>query len=475
MTTATRNAIVLIPFAAALAAFPPASAQQVVEIPARDQRLDADFEEVFRVGVFDGADWEMFAAIPKVAFDADGNLYVFDAGGEMLDPDLRVVVVDRSGSFVREFGSSGEGPGEFNVPTSYGVTRDGTTIVGDLGHQAYQIFDPSGGFVRMVRYARGQALSGVTGGGTTFRPSGGMLPLAPGGGPTTTTTMSQAIQVDPRGGAVYTWDATAVTFPGSAEPAADHRAITRYTLEGEETRGETVVEAWLPPRETQEEMLEVSGGGSRELRDLLRGLTRAPHFEPPLQMSLLPDGGIVYADSSSYALKVAAPDGGGLVRTITRPIPPRPVTPRIEAEHKRKQEEIGEERRAQGPMATAGTRFQITTTVPAGGGGLPLPSFGSGDLSITVADAPYYPVIPVIQRLSATWEGRIWVTRDGEEVLEDGPIDLVTADGEYIGTFAAGATKVPNAFGPDGLAAFIEYDELGVASVVVRRLPAEVR
>ena len=38
-----------------------------------------------------------------------------------------------------------------------------------------------------------------------------------------------------------------------------------------------------------------------------------------------------------------------------------------------------------------------------------------------------------------------------------------------------GATEMPNAFGPDGLTAFIERDEFDVASVVARRLPADVR
>ena len=59
--------------------------------------------------------------------------------------------------------------------------------------------------------------------------------------------------------------------------------------------------------------------------------------------------------------------------------------------------------------------------------------------------------------------------------LRRGPIDVVTAEGRYVGTFPAGATKMPDAFGPGGLAAFIELDDLDVASVVVRRLPAEVR
>ena len=69
-----------------------------------------------------------------------------------------------------------------------------------------------------------------------------------------------------------------------------------------------------------------------------------------------------------------------------------------------------------------------------------------------------------------TWDGRIWVMRQGDELLEDGPIDVLTADGEYLGTYSMGATKMPDAFGPDGLIAFVELDEFDVAKVVVRRL-----
>lgn len=65
--------------------------------------------------------------------------------------------------------------------------------------------------------------------------------------------------------------------------------------------------------------------------------------------------------------------------------------------------------------------------------------------------------------------------RRGEEPDSEGPIDVLTAEGNYVGTYATGATEMPNAFGPDGLAAFIELDEFDVASVVVRRLPTEVR
>ncbi|MYL06316.1 MAG: hypothetical protein F4012_05735, partial [Gemmatimonadales bacterium] len=36
-------------------------AQEIVEVTERDQQIDAEFEEVFRVGVLEGESWEMFA------------------------------------------------------------------------------------------------------------------------------------------------------------------------------------------------------------------------------------------------------------------------------------------------------------------------------------------------------------------------------------------------------------------------------
>ena len=76
----------------------------------------------------------------------------------------------------------------------------------------------------------------------------------------------------------------------------------------------------------------------------------------------------------------------------------------------------------------------------------------------------------MVRGLATTWDGRIWVLRRGEEPLSDGPIDVITADGRYLGSYPAGATAIPDAFGPAGLVAFIERNELDVETVVVRRL-----
>ena len=92
-----------------------------------------------------------------------------------------------------------------------------------------------------------------------------------------------------------------------------------------------------------------------------------------------------------------------------------------------------------------------------------------------IRNMEFYHEVPVVRDLQTSWEGTIWVLRRGEEPASDGPIDVLTPDGRYIGTYAAGATGMPDAFGPDGLAAFIERDEFDVASVVVRRLSTDMR
>lgn len=91
-----------------------------------------------------------------------------------------------------------------------------------------------------------------------------------------------------------------------------------------------------------------------------------------------------------------------------------------------------------------------------------------------IENLQFFTEVPVIRGLGATWNGRIWVQRRGDEPDGDGPVDVLDARGEYVGSYRSGTTEIPDAFGPDGLAAFIERDELDVQTVVVRRLPPEV-
>ena len=385
----------------------PLGGQEVIQLPAEDSYLEAGFEEVFRVGATMGEPWEQFTTIVKLAFDEGGNLYVFDgilmAGLPdqlALPTSLRVLVFDAAGGFQREFGRMGEGPGEFNWPNSYVVMRDGTTVVGNVRSQAYQIFDPAGNYVRMVRMPEDMQMNTNT-------------------------------QGDPRGGHLLTV-ASARRMRGWTS-----RPVWRLSLAGDVAHAETVAEGWLPESPLLD-AAESMGFGPMSMPAI---------FEPELLYGVLPDGSIVFSDSSTYRLKLASPDGGARVeRVITRPISPQPVTPAIQrAFHEQQAADLDRAERA-------------------------------GWTTLGRVDVPFYPELSVIQSLMATWDGQIWVQRRAEEPGDNaGPIDVLTLDGRYVGTYPAGAVALPDAFGPDGLAAFIERDEMDVETVVVKRLRRSVR
>lgn len=77
--------------------------------------------------------------------------------------------------------------------------------------------------------------------------------------------------------------------------------------------------------------------------------------------------------------------------------------------------------------------------------------------------------VPVISRLAVDWSDRIWVQRSAL-MGEPGPTDILTADGQYFGTIPSDGLRIPAAFGPDGLLAYIDRDELDIQRIRVVRL-----
>lgn len=65
-----------------------------------------------------------------------------------------------------------------------------------------------------------------------------------------------------------------------------------------------------------------------------------------------------------------------------------------------------------------------------------------------------------------------WVVRRGPD--EKTVVDVLGMEGRYVGSYDRGAIAIPRAFGPDGLAAFVETDDFGVQMVVVKRMPLAV-
>jgi len=199
----------------------------------------------------------------------------------------------------------------------------------------------------------------------------------------------------------------------------------------------------------------------------VRGMmTAGPrHFEPGLHVAVLPGGRVALVDSSAYAVKILD-ESGRVVRRVTRGIEPVEVTDRIrraEIQRQIEQLESGE-----------GPRMRIVTDDGSGAREMPRDQVNRM-MRERIESQGFYPEIAVVRGLASGWNGLLWLERSRVSPDDPGPIDLFTAEGEYRGTIAEDGPRIPDAFGPGGLVAYIERDELDVPRVVVRRLPAGVR
>lgn len=403
---------------------PSASGSQAPGTRAVDQELAAVTEEVYTVGTFSGQDWETFGRIADVDFDADGNLYILDEG------NYRVVVLDRDGAPVRMIGSQGEGPGEFSAPASAAILEDGRLVVYDMGFPALKVFDPTGGFV----------------GSTTVNPlQGGMPgePLLPLGAGSLVTTGGMKLATSSRNGP-------------EAATGEDHlRDIDIFTLDGSGV--EVLYRAWdLPPGETVEEFTATNAAGQKEFT---LGFPRRRAFQPALHLGVLPDGRVAVVDSVGYRVKLIGLDGR-VTGTIERNVAPVPVTEAIEEAERARQIEV-----LTGPANSPIRLFGGSETL-------------TGDAAeqlreqmLSMIETMLFPEeIPVVAGLAVDGEGRLWIARTAPDGTGEGPIDILTPRGHYVGTLPQGAPRIPDAFGPDGLMAYIETDAMDVPSVRVIRL-----
>jgi hypothetical protein len=443
MQTRTRPRGPLIVLALATFALAAAnlSGQQVVNLPAADRSLQPQIEDVYRVGKIDGASWEIFGERPEVAFDGDGNLYVFDPTSH------RVVVINPAGRFVRQIGRRGDGPGELRSPMGFVVMRDGTVIIGDMGHAAFLEFAPDGTYRRSVSFRGSDGLTVL--GALYAEPSSGTL-LSAG---------RRVAMIQAGGGARM--GAMGASLPSD-------RAIVRFDL-GAPGKAESVFTGWAPapaqaaPARGNAPMGPGAGGPA------MRAQARA--FEPALLASTLPGGGLVVSDSTAYDVKVLSSEGR-IERVLRRPIKPAAVTPQIErAERDRRLAEMA---------AGRGPQVQVAGRGPGGapgGGAGPSQAQMQQMQRQQIDQLQFYPEVSVVESLRTGWTGKIWIGRrgTGRDALARGPLDVLTPTGDYLGSIAASRMALPDAFGPNGLAAWIERDQFDTPIMVVRRLPAELR
>ncbi len=421
MNTVNRRGRGLLLALAGLAGGPSLGAQTVTDLPGSDRPLEYTLQELYRVGTMDGAEWEMFSNVTQVAFDRDGNLYIWDSGSR-----LSLVQLGPDGRFLRQFIRQGDGPGEVTRGTSFGVQRDGQVMVVDMGRRALSWFGQDGGFV----------------GSSPFDPVAHGLPSAP-------------LFPHPEGGFVSLQTGMVMMGgPGGMPAPPTTYPVNRVTREGEFRR---LFDAWRPPREaTAGTAVQMGGGGAIRLA----GGMGPRVFDPNPTMGMLPDGRLLIADSTTWAVKVVG-DGGRVERVLRRPIRPRAVTREDqEAERNRRRADIEEGR---------GPQISMTATGPSGPVNIDQNQIRQGLLR-QLDDLEFAEEMPVLARVRSDWEGRLWAERRGPRVGERGPLDVVSASGTYMGTIGAGGLPLPDAFGPGGLVAFIERDELDIPRVAVKRL-----
>jgi hypothetical protein len=77
-----------------------------------------------------------FGRPTDVAWDAAGNIFISDGY-----TNSRVVKYDKDGRFIKEFGTKGSGPGQFNTPHSIQVDAHGNVYVADRGNRRIQVLD----------------------------------------------------------------------------------------------------------------------------------------------------------------------------------------------------------------------------------------------------------------------------------------------------------------------------------------------
>ncbi len=85
----------------------------------------------------------LFRQPTDVAWDSKGSIYITD--GYI---DSRVAKYDRNGDWVKQWGTKGTGPGQFNTPHSIAIDRMDNIYVGDRGNRRVQVFDTDGNFLR---------------------------------------------------------------------------------------------------------------------------------------------------------------------------------------------------------------------------------------------------------------------------------------------------------------------------------------
>lgn len=93
-----------------------------------------------------GINGDSFNRPSDVAWDRDGNIYVADGFGS----NNRIAKFNKSGNFVKTWGRTGTGEGQFSQIRAMVSDANGNLYVADAGNKRIQVFDSEGNFKSQI-------------------------------------------------------------------------------------------------------------------------------------------------------------------------------------------------------------------------------------------------------------------------------------------------------------------------------------
>jgi len=91
----------------------------------------------------------LFHEPSDAAVGPTGDLYVLQGHGKA---ESRIIKFDPNGNFIKTWGKTGKGPGEFDVPHSIVFDAKGLLYIADRSNGRIQVFDVDGNYVRESKH-----------------------------------------------------------------------------------------------------------------------------------------------------------------------------------------------------------------------------------------------------------------------------------------------------------------------------------
>jgi hypothetical protein len=140
------------------------------------KQSELSIEFVKNLGELEADDDNILFHLPAdIACDAEGNIYVLDAGNQ------RIQKFNPEGEYLATIGRRGEGPGELQMPLSLDIDGRGYLYVPDNGNQRLQIYTPDG--IAHKGIAADQGSLGtirIAPDGSLLQGGGGFIMMGPG-------------------------------------------------------------------------------------------------------------------------------------------------------------------------------------------------------------------------------------------------------------------------------------------------------